>query len=317
LFSHDGGGRWRAAIISAALAVALYAAFAIWTDAGQFAAAAARIGAGGLAVLVALSLLNYALRAARWRIFLEALGHRLPWRAAARNYVGGFALTTTPGKAGEAIRSVGLKRAFGVPVVDSLAAFFAERFSDVMALLLIAALAVAALPFGPALAAALASATALALWVAASEARTARFAVLFQRALPKRWASPMAALLAQAGRLTRGRALLAGFALALMAWAAEAWALYVIVAAMGAPIGPAAAMGIYAAALLGGALFFLPGGLGGTEAIMFALLIHAGMDPAAAGAATVVSRITTLWLAVLIGAVVLVVDGTGSPPARG
>ena len=94
---------------------------------------------------------------------------------------------------------------------------------------------------------------------------------------------------------------MAGLALSLVAWAAEGYALYLIVAAMGAATDPATAIGIYAIALLGGALFFLPGGLGSTEAFMFALLVGAGMDTAAAGAATVVSRVTTLWFAVLLG----------------
>ena len=70
-------------------------------------------------------------------------------------------------------------------------------------------------------------------------------------------------------------------------------------------MGAAEATGIYALALLGGALFFLPGGLGGTEAFLFALLLRSGIDPAAAGAATVISRVTTLWFAVLLGWITL------------
>ena len=119
--------------------------------------------------------------------------------------------------------------------------------------------------------------------------------------------APLATLVGQAGRLTRGSTLGLGFALALLAWAAEGYALYLIVASMGATMNAAAATGIYAIALLGGALFLIPGGLGSTEAFMFLLLVRAGMDPAAAGAATVISRVTTLWFAVLLGWIVLLV----------
>ncbi len=51
------------------------------------------------------------------------------------------------------------------------------------------------------------------------------------------------------------------------------------------------------------ALSFMPGGLGGAEAVMVALLMWKGVPSADAIAATVLIRLTTLWFAVGIGAV--------------
>ncbi len=306
---HEAGGhRLRAAIISVVLAVGAYAALALWSDAARFAQAVRSLGVSVGASILALSAANYALRSLRWRFFLARLGHALPWRSCAVNYVSGFALTTTPGKAGEAIRSMLLKRRFGIAVTDSLAAFFAERFSDVLALALLCALALAFLPYGAYVAAGVVVLVALALWIAAADARTANVAHGIARILPHRYAAPLASLIGQAGRLTRGGTLATGFALSLMAWAAEGYALHLIIAAMGSNASAAAAIGIYSIALLGGALFFLPGGLGSTEAFMFVLLMQAGLDPAAAGAATVISRVTTLWFAVLLGWMALTLE---------
>ena len=303
---HEAGGhRLRAAIISVVLAIGVYAALAFWNDAAKFAEAVRRIGGWEGSALLALSLANYALRSLRWRFFLARLGHPLPWGRCTLNYLTGFALTTTPGKAGEAIRSMLLKREFAVPVTDSLAAFFAERFSDVLALILLSALALAYLPHGNYVAAAVMAGVALALWIAASDTRTAKIAHAIAKVLPHRFAAPLGSLVGQAGRLTRGAPLAAGLALSLAAWAAEGYALYLIASSMGAHAGVAAAIGIYSLALLGGALFFLPGGLGSTEAFMFVLLMQAGLDPVAAGAATVISRVTTLWFAVVLGWVAL------------
>jgi len=100
-----------------------------------------------------------------------------------------------------------------------------------------------------------------------------------------------------------------GFALSIVAWAAEGYALHLVMAAMGTDPPIARAIGIYSLAILGGALFFLPGGLGSTEAFMFALLVQAGMDSGSAAAATVISRVTTLWFAVAIGWVALITKG--------
>jgi uncharacterized membrane protein YbhN (UPF0104 family) len=302
----------RAAIISVVLAIGVYAALAFWSDAAKFAEAVRRIGWGEGAALLALSLANYALRAVRWRFFLARLGHRLPWGRSTVNYITGFALTTTPGKAGEAIRSMLLKREFAVPVTDSLAAFFAERFSDVMALALLSALALAYLPYGQYVAAAVVAGVVLALWVAASDTRTAKIAHVIGKVLPHRFAAPFGSLVGQAGRLTRGSTLALGFTLSIVAWAAEGYALYLIAASMGAHAGVAAGIGIYSIAILGGALFFLPGGLGSTEAFMFVLLMQMGLDPVAAGAATVISRVTTLWFAVILGWIAMPFAGAPS-----
>lgn len=56
--------------------------------------------------------------------------------------------------------------------------------------------------------------------------------------------------------------------------------------------------------MLAGALSFMPGGIGGAEGVMVALLMT--QAPAAdAVAATVLIRLTTLWFAVAIGALAL------------
>lgn len=130
--------RWRALLGSILLAAAGYLAAALWSGGAAVAGAVARVGAGGLGVALSLSLLNYGLRFVRWRLYLRALGHAPDWLAHGRAYLAGFALTTTPGKAGEAVRAVLLRR-WAVPYTDTLAAMFSERLSDLFGVLLLAA----------------------------------------------------------------------------------------------------------------------------------------------------------------------------------
>ena len=65
------------------------------------------------------------------------------------------------------------------------------------------------------------------------------------------------------------------------------------------------AMFVYAMAMLAGAISFMPGGLGGAEAVMVGLLVWKGMPGADAIAATVLIRLATLWYAVAVGGVLL------------
>jgi uncharacterized protein (TIRG00374 family) len=93
--------------------------------------------------------------------------------------------------------------------------------------------------------------------------------------------------------------------LSVVAWSAEALAFHWILNWMGADIELTFAVFVYALAMLAGAISFMPGGLGGAEAVMVGLLVWKGMSSADAIAATVLIRLATLWFAVAIGAVML------------
>ncbi len=284
------------------LAAALYLGFALLTGPERLAEAAARLGWGWL-LLVAASSLNYLLRFARWTLYLQRLGHRVPPWPSLGYYLSGFALTATPGKAGETIRSAWL-RAHGVPWPQSLAMFFTERLLDVVVVTGLAALALLRFEgYGPFVLGALA-ALVLALpllrspWmVAFAEAAAVRIGP----ARLRRGVLHLAGLLDTARDLLAWRPLYAGLALGILAWLAQGLAFIYLLSVLDVSIHPATALAIYAVSLLAGALSFVPGGIGTTEAVMGLLLLQIGADPAQAVAAPVINRLTTLWYAVAVG----------------
>ena len=73
---------------------------------------------------------------------------------------------------------------------------------------------------------------------------------------------------------------------------------------MGADIGFWTAVAIFIFATLAGGLTGAPGGLGGAEAAMVALLVGFGTPLEIALPATLIIRLTTLWFAIAIGFVV-------------
>jgi uncharacterized protein (TIRG00374 family) len=77
---------------------------------------------------------------------------------------------------------------------------------------------------------------------------------------------------------------------------------------------------VYAAGTLVGSVSFLPGGLGGTEAVIIALLGALGVPVPAATAIAFIVRLATLWLAVLVGLATLAVfrgEVVGRPARNG
>jgi glycosyltransferase 2 family protein len=303
--------RLRQVALVAALAVVAYLGVAVLSDASAIRDGLQRLGPAQWLVLLGLSLFNYALRFLRWHAYLRALGARIGLGHDLLIYVAGFAFTVTPGKAGEAVRSVYLKTA-GVPWSPGLAALAVERVLDLTAMVMLAALAlrIFADQMLPALLLVigvvgillLVTRPGMAHWLLAWLPKRGRWVNLKEGAL---------AMLEQARLLLAPKRLLGGLGLGLLAWAAEAWGFYLLLGWLGVDAQLFAAMGIYALGMLAGALSFLPGGLGGAEAAMVALLVAGGAMFGTAVLATVICRAATLWFAVVLGVGAVLLLGRG------
>ena len=253
---------------------------------------------GAFALAAGLALLNYALRFLRWSMYLQALRINVPLRVSLPVFLAGLALAITPGKVGELLKSVWLSQRSGVPVAASAPAVVMERLTDVISVALLGLTGVLLLP--PAMAIVIGAV--LVVGMALGLLAASRYGAMALR-LPvlRRWQEPLEQSQEGLHRLMSLRLLTAAVALGALAWAAEGVALWVIVIGLGDSIAPGVALPISAAAALVGAVTALPGGLVGFEGSMVALLRQAGMSATAAAVATLLTRLATLWLAVLIG----------------
>jgi uncharacterized protein (TIRG00374 family) len=308
-------------------AFAAWCAYSLQGDLAQIALMQV-IGSWELVVLAALlSVLNYVLRIVRWRSYLARLGHRMPLRFAALTFTAGFAYTVSPGKLGELVRAR-YYVPLGIPVSDVAAAFFAERFLDLVAMVALAALLLSAsstyhdtvlasaagavcVLLGLALLPWAAIAAWVETWPHVSGSRPPYPPLEAPKGfdsatrLPKSVRSILASVaraLASTRTLLRPGLLVSGFLVGLLAWGLEGAGLAVLSGMFPAVhLEPATAIGIYGAAVLVGGLSLLPGGLGSTEAVMTALLAAHGYPFSQALLITLTCRLVTLWLAVVLG----------------
>ena len=301
------GWRFRALLLIVLLSALGYLAFSLWGGWREVVAAMVRVGFIGTAIALALSLVNYGLRFVRWQKFLALLGHRVHTPESLRIYIAGFGLTILPGKVGETIRSVFLKH-HGITYPESLAAFFSEQFSNLISMLILVAIGLWVYPQAQPLVVILAVLIVTGLvvlqqtkWLRAIETFAlnklpARLGKLFGHGIE---------IVLHSGRCFSLPMLTYGMALGLVAWGAEGMAFYYIMHVLGSDLSLQAALFIYAFSMLVGALSFLPGGLGGTEATMVALLMLNNVAQPQAVAATVLIRLATLWFAVALGVIAL------------
>jgi glycosyltransferase 2 family protein len=296
------GGRvsdrsWVALWISVAIGIIGYLGFSLWVGWADVTSALSRVGLIPVIAALGFSSFNYSLRFVRWQYFLRVLRHRVPAPKSLLVYLAGFGLTTTPGKAGEALRSLYLKP-HGVTYPESLAALFAERFSDLLSVLLLVCLGLWLYP--PARPVVLGVGILLAV-------------ALFTIQFPSLWAFILrgqnrrirhaATMFTHIRSCLQPRVFSIVLVFSVAGWAAEGFAFFYILHALGADVSLHQALFIFSFAMLVGAISFLPGGLGGTELTLVGLLMLNAVGEGDAVAATVLIRLTTLWYSVLIGGI--------------
>jgi uncharacterized protein (TIRG00374 family) len=286
-------------------AFAVWCALSVRTDISQLSFTSLLRSWDVALLAVTLTFLSYALRMTRWRWYLTRMGHSVPSGFSALAYIAGFAFTLSPGKVGELVRAR-YYTAIGIPLRDVVAAFWSERLMDLFSLLLLTLLVLKEFPRYRAV-----------IWTGGVGIAIVASLVLllpsqqiadFLKSRPRvplrlvHATTHALAYLEVARSLLSPRPVAVGLLFALAAWALEGLGLGVL----GSIFSPvhndvSTTVGIYAVAVLVGALSFLPGGVGGTETVMTALLTSRGYSLAAALLTTLACRITTLWLGVGLG----------------
>jgi uncharacterized protein (TIRG00374 family) len=305
LVAHDAEiclNQFRFLLYSIVIAVVGYAVWAGMNDGEKIVQAVQRVGWSGLLFLSGLSLCNYILRYARWYGLLRYMGDKPAWWDGLACYWAGFALTTTPGKAGEAIRCLYFNKRHGVKNAHSFAALLIDRLSDLIPALLMSSAAFFYFPsfrwIGWAMlllvVAVMLTISKPALILTASkwiEGKVPLSMKAFFMAAPQ--------FFEKSASMMSIPVLLSASAVGLVSWTFEAYGFSWLATLLGAEADTYVLMGIFMLSMMAGVV--TPGGLGGTEAVMAGLLMMVGLDASEAFVVSIICRVATLWLSIVVG----------------
>ncbi len=257
-------------------------------------------------LLLVLSLANYLLRGLRWHLFAQRLGVPTALPQDMRHFLGGFAMIVTPGRVGELVRMRWLKRETGWAFERTAPLVLMDRASDLAAMAIILALSVAITAGGIGSALPVAGLALLAAYAATHPRLLAAIVTRLYRAtgLFPRLFGRIRVAARSLGRFSNAATVLPAMALGVTGWLAEGYAFHLLLSWMGAEIGLWKAIGIFVFATLAGGLTGAPGGVGGAEAAMIALLALDGVAMEVSVPATAIIRVTTLWFALGLGLLV-------------
>jgi uncharacterized protein (TIRG00374 family) len=314
----DGLGR--KLILSLALGLAVLAGLGLLGDAGRLAASLRSFHWAFAPAILALTLGNYGLRFLKWQYLMRVLGvPPIPVSHSVRIFFGGLAMTITPGKVGEWVKSMLLKEATGTPISATAPIIVAERLSDGLAMALLASTGLLVFEFGWEI---LVGAVVLALVIVALSQHqplaSAMLGAVARLPMVRARAHSLELFYASTRALLNARTLGSATAIGLVSWSLEGLAFYLVLVGLGLPPElrlVVFAISILAIATLAGAVSMLPGGLAAAEGSIAGLLLLTGLttDATQAAAATLLIRFATLWFGVAVGFVALatLVGGPG------
>jgi len=294
-------------LISVLFGVVVFAGLSIYADLSDVLHSLRDFNWVLLPLILTLTTANYAFRFVKWEYYLRLIGVRnLSKRDSFLVFFSGMGMVITPGKVGEWIKSYLLREVHGTPIARSAPILIAERFTDSVALLLIAAAGV--FVFGNLWPVFVIVAVGLgAILFVARHRPTASVLIAFGHRVPllKRFVPQFEEFYESSYVLLSPRATLEMSALSAISWFFEVLGFYFTLVGVGE--AATAKLLLHSAfilpiATLASALLFTPGGLGVAEGSIQALCqTLVDMSKSSAAVATLIIRFGTLWFGVIVG----------------
>lgn len=306
----------RRLLISIGLGVLIYFGLVVYVGFAEVSSGFSRLAASWWVVpaACALAFLNYVVRFWKWEHYRKLLGIKLPRTSSFLIYLSGFVLSVTPGKMGEVFKCYLIKRVDGTPFSRSAPIVIAERFTDLTGYLLLIAIGglstlgeAAWVFFGTLLLIGL-----MLLLLFSPRLMHGLIGLTRRRKFIWRFTERLEAAYESARTLLAPRQLLLPTLVSTISWGCECVAFWLILTRFaplaGAP-EPSLLWATFAyafSAVVGALVLIVPGGLGITESSLGKLLVDkAHFARGDAAAITLVTRACTLWFAVCVGYIAL------------
>ncbi len=301
-------------LASLALGLVVVFALAIYGDLPKMSQALGRFEWSFIPAILGLTLLNYLLRFVKWHFYLKLIGAgALGKLESFLIFMSGLSMVMTPGKVGGWLKSFLLRESTGTPFATSAPIVIAERLSDGLAMILLAAGGLFLYRSGWQILGVLLVGSLALVFVSQNRSLVERLLDAGERLpiLAKR-IHHVHAFYESSYQLFRYRNLGFATSLGFVSWAGECVAFYLVLVGLG--ITPSwillvQAAFVLAAATLIGSASMLPGGLAVAEGSIAGMLLLLGItsEPAVAATATLLIRFCTLWFGVAVGIVSLFV----------
>ena len=293
-------------VFSLILTFLVITAIALYADLPHMAVALTRFRWDYLPLILGFTLFNYFWRVRKWQSYLRRVEISIRWPKSLLIFLSGLSMAITPGKVGELLKSYQLKQATGSSLSRTSPIIVAERLTDGIAMLGLAATGLVLYSFGRELFFALLVIGLAGIILLQNRPLSLKLLSSGERLpLVSRVAHLACTFYESSYRLLQWRPLLLAVCIGIISWSGECIALYFVYHGLGITASIdllIKAMFILAFSSLIGSVSGLPGGLGAADGSMLGLTrILVSSSVSLGGAATLLIRLCTLWFGLLLG----------------
>jgi uncharacterized protein (TIRG00374 family) len=290
-------------VLALALGVAVYVILAVFSNFDDLLAALDNFDYALVPAILGLVTLSYVGRFFRWVYYLKVLKVSVPTGMNAAIFASGLSMAVSPGKLGEVLKSVFIRRTSGAPIARTAPAVVAERATDGTGMVIWGFLGAFALALPPWTMLMFLAVAAFGIAVL----RSKRLSLAVERVMAKlpllnRFAPHLSDFHGASNALLAVGPLLIGTVISFLSWGLECTGVYLCAVGLGVDRPFLLIVFVFATSSLLGVVSMLPGGIGAVEAGLYGQFVAvANLSTGVAGALTLIIRLATLWFATLLG----------------
>ncbi len=245
---------------------------------------------------------NYSVRFLKWHYYLRKLNVQISVKDSFHIFMSGLIMSVTPGKFGEVMKSYLVKFNTGEAVSRTIPVMIVERITDFYSLLIIALLGAFYFDYGKAVIIVVTLFFVL-LTIVINQKRLSLKIIYSMEKIRflKKYVENFRTAYESAYTLLKIKPLYEMTLLSVIAWSLECFAFYLILVNFNLNVSVPWSLFIYAFATIIGSITLLPAGLGVTDGSLTYFIYNISKQMNVAVASTLITRLSTLWFAVLIG----------------
>ncbi len=259
-----------------------------------------------LPLLLGLSFVNYFSRFLKWHYYLRSLKIQIGYGKSFHIFFSGLLMSVTPGKFGELLKAYLVKYETGEAVSKVMPVTIVERITDFYSLLLLAIIGAYIYNIGKVIII-VTLLFFIALTIVVINKKFAFGIIQLLNKIPflEKFINHIRQAYESAYILLQPKRLFAMTALSLVSWGVECVGFYLVLINFGLKVSLFWSIFIYAFATIAGSITLLPAGIGITEGSLTYFIFQASGSMSKAVASTMVTRVVTLWFAILLGIISL------------
>ena len=291
--------------------IILYFIFLVISDLGEVYAQLNKMDTSYLPIILLLIPLCWIVLFTRWNLLLKNSNIHVPVKDNLKIYLSGFALSITPGKVGELIKSQLLKNKFGIPREKTAPIVLVEQLYNIIGIIGVSILGLWYFELGAHIILIAASLLVILLILISSKRLFDKFLTLLSRIkFLSKYTSSFSNSYDVLRKSTRGWIVVYASALSIAFWLIESVIAYFVLLSFGVNhIEFLSVITTYTSSIILGVASFLPLGIGVVEGSLAGFFTLQGVDVSIALTLVIFIRIFTRWIAVSVGFIALRMSG--------